>query len=243
MATVKGSKQYQMVVVPYRPAYRALTFMAFLAVLGLFYWLIFEHGKKQGMALKVEWINEKSLIREELIRANGMIDKMRQEIAVLKVSGVIDGKANEEVRQTIESLQELNAELNEEVRFYKGVMAPNFAKKGLRIEKLDITADSERSVKYSLLLTQVVDEHAWLQGEVKISVRGQDGAEEKNLVLSELDTEKSDAVRFRFRYFQNINGRMVLPDGFEPREVMIVAQASGGKQQLKKDFNWPLSGG
>ena len=69
------------------------------------------------------------------------------------------------------------------------------------------------------------------------------GAEEKNLVLSELDREKSDAVRFRFRYFQNINGRMVLPDGFEPREVMIVAQASGGKQQLKKDFNWPLSGG
>ena len=78
---------------------------------------------------------------------------------------------------------------------------------------------------------------------MKIAVRGQDGAEEKSLVLSELDKGKSDVVRFRFRYFQNINGRMVLPAGFEPREVMIVAQASGGKQQLKKDFNWPLNGG
>ena len=182
-------------------------------------------------------------ILEELIRSNSLIDEMRQEVAVLKVGGVIDDKANEEVRQTIESLQQVNAELNEEVSFYKGVMAPNFAKKGLRIEKLDMAADSERSVKYSLLLTQVVDTHHWLQGEVEISVRGQYGIEEKSLVLSELDKEKADVVRFRFRYFQNINGKMTFPKGFEPREVMIVAQSSGGKQRLEKGFDWPLSGG
>ena len=230
-------------VVPYRPFYRAMMFMAFLTVSGFLGWLVFHYGKNEGIALKVEWIKERDSIREELIRSNSLIDEMRQEISVLKIGGVIDDKANEEVRQTIESLQEVNAELNEEVRFYKGVMAPNFATKGLRIEKLDMTADSERSVKYSLLLTQVVDEHEWLQGEVKISVRGQHGIEEKSLVLSELDKEKSDAVRFRFRYFQNINGKMTFPDGFEPREVMIVAQSSGGKQRLEKDFDWPLSGG
>ena len=67
--------------------------------------------------------------------------------------------------------------------------------------------------------------------------------EEKQLVLSELDNEKSDAVRFRFRYFQNITGRMTLPDGFEPRLVMIAAQSSGGNQRLEKDFDWSLSGG
>ena len=243
MATVKGSTQYQMMVVPHRPFYRAVTFMALLGALGIFFWFIFHYGKNEGMALKVEWVKERDNIREELIRSNSLIDEMRQEIALLKVDGVIDDKANEEVRQTIESLQEVNAELNEEVSFYKGVMAPNFAKKGLRIEKLDMAADSERSVKYSLLLTQVVDTHHWLQGEVEISVRGQYGIEEKSLVLSELDKGKADAVRFRFRYFQNINGKMTLPEGFEPREVMIVAQSSGGKQRLEKGFDWPLSGG
>ena len=164
------------------------------------------------MALKVAWVKDRENIQKELVQANDLIGEMRQELAVLKVSGVIDDKANQEVRQTIETLQEINAQLNEEVSFYKGVMAPNFDKKGLRIEKLDITADSGRSVKYSLLLTQVVEDHNWLQGEVKISVRGQYGVEEKQLALSELDNEKSDAVRFRFRYFQNINGRMTLPD-------------------------------
>ena len=195
------------------------------------------------MALKASWVKDRDNTQKELVQANDLIGEMRQELAVLKVSGVIDDKANQEVRQTIETLQEINAQLNEEVSFYKGVMAPNFDKKGLRIEKLDITADSGRSVKYSLLLTQVVEDHAWLQGEVKISVRGQYGMEEKQLALSELDNEKSDAVRFRFRYFQNINGRMTLPDGFEPRLVTIAAQSSGGNQRLEKDFDWSLSGG
>ena len=243
MATVKGSKQYQMVVVPHRPIYRAMTFIAFLAMLGFFCGLVFHYGKTQGMALKVTWIKERDDIQHELGRANDLIDKMRQELAVLKVSGVIDDKANQEIRLTIEGLQELNAQLNEEVTFYKGVMAPNFEKKGLRIEKLDITADSARSVKYSLLLTQVVDEHDWLQGQVEISVRGQLGVEEKRFALSELDQEKSDTVRFRFRYFQNINGRMTLPYGFEPLEIMVVAQSSGGVQRLEKDFDWSLNGG
>jgi len=60
-------------------------------------------------------------------------------------------------------------------------------------------------------------------------------------LLSELDTEKQEAIRFRFRYFQNINGELVLPDGFEPREVMIVAQSSGNNaQRLEKRFEWRL---
>ena len=63
-------------------------------------------------------------------------------------------------------------------------------------------------------------------------------------MLSQLDKEKTDAVKFRFRYFQNINGEMILPEGFQPREVMVVAQSSGrNAQRLEKTFDWPLNGG
>jgi hypothetical protein len=169
---------------------------------------------------------------------------MRQKIADLEVGGAIDDKANEEVRLTIEALQNQIAGQNEEINFYKGVMLPNVANKGLRIERLDVTPNASGRVKYSLLLTQIVDKHDYVQGGVEILIRGQDGALEKSLQLSELDQEKQDAVRFRFRYFQNINGEMVIPDGFLPREVMIVAQSSGRNgQRLEKTFDWPLNGG
>ncbi len=244
MAAVKGSKQYQMVVVPYRPMYKAMIFMAFLVALAAFSWLTYHYGKNEGLALKVEVVEEKERIGQQLAEAQQMVESMRQEIADLQVGGEIDDKANEEVRLTIETLQEQIAQLNEEINFYKGVMVPNAADKGLRIERLDVTSNVPGRIKYSLLLTQVVDKHDYVQGGVQISVLGQEAGLEKQLNLSDLDSEKDNPVRFRFRYFQNINGELKLPEGFEPREVMIVAQSSGSNgQRLEKTFNWPLGSG
>ncbi|MBO6597481.1 MAG: hypothetical protein JJ952_16670 [Pseudomonadales bacterium] len=244
MATVKGSKQHQMVVVPHRPMYKAMIFMAFLVAMAAFSWLTYQYGKNEGLALKVEIVEEKERIARQLIESQQMISEMRQEIADLQVGGEIDDKANEEVRQTIEQLQEQIAQLNEEVNFYKGVMVPNAADKGLRIERLDVSSNVPGRVKYSLLLTQVVDKHDYVQGAVQISLLGQEGGLERSFNLSELDEQKEASVRFRFRYFQNINGELMVPEGFEPREVMVVAQSSGANvQRLEKTFDWPLGSG
>lgn len=233
-----------MVVVPHRPLYKTMIFIAFLAALAAFSYLTHELGMDRGLALKVEVVKERDEISRQLTDATRTMEQMRQEMADLKVGGEIDDKANEEVRQTIESLQEQIAQLNEEISFYKGVMLPNVANKGLRIERLDVSSNAPGRVKYSLLLTQVVDKHDYIQGGVQISLLGQVGNQEQKFLLSELDKEKEDAIRFRFRYFQNINGELMLPDGFEPREFMIVAQSSGSNaQRLEKRFDWPLNGG
>ena len=189
-------------------------------------------------------MKERDQISAELAEANQRLSEMGQKIADLEIGGVIDERANEEVQQTIESLQDQIAQQNEEISFYKGVMLPNVANKGLRIEHLDVTPDSTGRIKYSLLLTQVVDKHDYVQGNVEILLKGEEGAAEKSLQLSQLDREKTDEVRFRFRYFQNINGEMMIPEGFEPREFMVVAQSAGSNgQRLEKSFEWPFNGG
>ena len=242
--SVKGSKQFQMMVVPHRPYYKVMIFMTFLVALGAFSWVTFEYGKRQGLALKVEVVRERDRIRSELEESHRRLDEMGQEIADLKVGGRIDDQANEEVRETIESLQEQIAEMNEEISFYKGVMLPNVANRGLRIERLDLSETAPNRVRYSLLLTQIVDKHDFVQGDVTVSLAGRESGEEKQYPLQQLDSDKSGALRFRFRYFQNINGEMQLPEGFEPREVMILAQSSGSNgQTLEKSFNWSLNGG
>jgi hypothetical protein len=241
MAAVKGSAQHQMVVVPYRPLYKAVIFLAFLFTMALFSWLTYEFGNTQGLELKVEVVREKDLISKQLGEARALISEMRQEIADLTVGGEIDNKANEEVRQTIENLQNLLAEQNEEISFYKGVMLPNVANTGLRIERLDVSSNVPGRVRYSLLLTQVVDKLDYVQGGVRISLLGQNDGQEETIQLSESDRDKAESIKFRFRYFQNIVGEMQLPEGFVPREVMVVAQSSGlNAQRLEKTFDWSL---
>lgn len=244
MAAVKASKQHRMVVVPYRPLYKTMIFLAFLLSLSAFSWLTYQYGNNQGLALKVEVVRERDRVSHQLEESRLLIEEMRQAIADLEIGGEIDNKANEEVRLTIENLQEQIAQLDEEIKFYKGVMLPNVANKGLRIERLDVTSSSPGRVKYSLLLTQVVDKHDYIQGGVEISLRGQKGGQDKSFLLSELGGDQNDAIRFRFRYFQNINGELMLPDGFEPREMIIVARSSGSNaQRLERKFDWPLNGG
>lgn len=245
MAAVKGSKQYQMVVVPHRPIYKTGILLVFVLAMMAFSYLTYEFGMGEGLTLKVEVVKEKDLIKAQLAETTSTVDRMRQEIASLKLGGEVDSRATEEVWQTVESLQDEIALLNEEIKFYKGVMVPNAEDKGLRIERLDVknTADSHK-FKYSLLLTQVVDKHDFVQGGVEISVLGKEGDIDLQLKLSELNAAQKDSIGFRFRYFQNIDGELSVPAGFEPREVMIVARSFGrNAQRLEKKFNWPLSGG
>jgi len=243
MAAVKGSKLHQMVVVPYRPYYKAMNFIAFLFVMAVFGWLTYEFGNNQGLELKVEVVREKDLISKELGEAKALISEMRQEIANLTVGGEIDNQANEEVRQTIENQQNLLAAQNEEISFYKGVMLPNVANKGLRIERLDVSSNVPGRVRYSLLLTQVVDKHDYVQGGVRISLLGQNDGQDETIQVSESGRDKAEAIKFRFRYFQNIIGELQLPEGFVPREVMVVVQSSGlNAQRLEKTFDWRLKG-
>lgn len=242
---VKGSKQHQMVVVPHRPYYKAAVFaMCVLAVAALSV-LTFRYGLDQGIATRFEVVQEREELRKQLVKSENQVAAMRQDIATLKLGEEVDTKATEEVRATVESLQNDIALLNEEIRFYKGVMIPNAENKGLRIERMNLTplADTGR-FSYSLLLTQVVDKHDYVQGGVEINLVGKQGEESTQLSLSSLSTENKSAERFRFRYFQNIDGELEIPNNFEPEAVMVIAQSSGSRaQRLEKRFDWQRVGG
>jgi hypothetical protein len=245
MAAVKGSKQYQMVVVPHRPIYKTGILLLFVLAMMAFSFLTYEYGMGEGLTLQVEVVKEKDLIKGQLAEATKSVDRMRQVIASLKLGGEVDSRATEEVRQTVEALQDEIALLNEEIMFYKGVMVPNAEDKGLRIERLSIedTPDPNK-FRYSLLLTQIVDKHDYVQGGVEIALVGSEGVFDLQLSLSDMSQAEKDIIGFRFRYFQNINGELNLPIGFEPRELVIVARSSGrNSQRLEKKFSWQLNGG
>jgi hypothetical protein len=205
--------------------------------------MAYEFGALQGLQLKGKLVREKDLISNQLNDANSVIRRMRQEIADLKVGGEIDSKATEEVRETIEVLQSQLAEKNEEIRFYKGVMVQNAEKKGLRVEMLDVTSIALGRVKYSFRLTQVVEKHDYVEGGVQIELHGELDDQKKVFQLKELDRKKPGAIKFRFRYFQDIKGEMVIPNGFLPKEFLVLAKPRGSNARpLQKKFDWPEKG-
>lgn len=245
MVAVKGSKQYRMMVVPHRPWYSAGLVLLLLSLGMIATGIAYYYGRDEGLALKVEVVKERDEMRDQLRVGAALVNGMRQEIADLKLGSEVDHKATEDVRLSIAKLQNNIAGLEEEIRFYKGVMLPNVEEKGLRIERLDINStNNSAKLRYRLVLTQVVEKHEFIQGTVEISLLGRQGGTEKAIQLDEVADLKSNVIRFRFRYFQNIEGEITLPAGFEPREVIVVAKSSGNKnRRLERKFEWLVGEG
>ena len=237
MTAVKASKQYEMVVVPYRPWYRAAVFSIFIVAVAALGWLTYDFGLNKGVADRVQAIKDRDKIKQQLADSEKKLESQRQQIADLKVGNQVDTKANEEVRQTIASLQSQIADLNEQISFYKAVMLPNADEKGLRIERLDVKSTGQPGqYHFNLLLTQIVDKHNYIDGSVQMTLIGTKGAEQATIPVA---TDGTDNGKFRFRYFQNIDGDVTLPEGFTPTQFDVVAQSSGrGAQKIERKFQW-----
>ncbi|MCY4530989.1 MAG: hypothetical protein OXC84_01420 [Gammaproteobacteria bacterium] len=240
MAAVKGSKQRQMIVVPYRrPLYKVSVIFVSLATLFIIGWGIYEFGMTQGKNLEIKMVREHAEFKSGLAKAMVINDDMRREIANLKLGKEVDSRALEEVRLRIKELQNQIAQLDEELLFYKVVMLQDVGDHGLRIRSLDVNATAPNRYRYSLLLTQVSDRYDYIQGDVQINLKGLEGQQEKALPLRELDNNQKEQINFRFKYFQNIDGELALPQEFEPQEFIVVAQSSGqNAKRLEKRFNW-----
>ena len=243
MATVKGSRQHPMVVVPHRPWYRVGMAGLCLAALLALGWLAYEYGMQQASGANASLLRERETLLDKLAQTDQALGDTRQALADLKLGGAVDELANEEVRQSVEDLQNQIAVLNEEIRFYKGVMVPNADEKGLRIERFGVTAtDNADQFRYQLQLTQVVEKHEYVSGEVEISIVGKQPDEVGRDLLSEPTIKTSYQERFRFRYFQNIEGEIKLPQGFSPNAVVVRLKPSGQKRDIEKTFDWLLKG-
>jgi len=55
--------------------------------------------------------------------------------------------------------------------------------------------------------------------------------------------DKLDRIKMRFRHFQDIEGTLKLPKGFDPKSILIkVEPVSKRLSPFKKQFNWLIAG-
>ncbi len=185
---------------------------------------------------------ERDSLRSELQTAERSIASFTQRVNVLEKGGEVDRKATEGIRQTVKELKAQISTLEEEVAFYKGIMAPSSNDRGLRVSKIDIAAlENAGSFRYSIMLTQVADNSSYISGLAAVNFVGLRNGERVILPLRDLDSSVTDlGVKFRFRYFQEISGELQLPEQFVPEQVQVVLQSTGGKaQRVEQTIDWP----
>ncbi|MBE9538281.1 MAG: hypothetical protein IMF06_04315 [Proteobacteria bacterium] len=168
---------------------------------------------------------------------------LQEEFEIQRVQHELDTAVLGMVRQEIAAQKEQIANLEEGLRFYKGLMAPEEIAQGLSLRKLELVATeaSDRFV-FRLVAQQEASKHTTLKGSLSVEVFGRLGEEEVAYPLSELSRDIEDnSITLRFRYFQSIEGELELPTGFSPQGFRVIARASSPRKvEFREQFPWEV---
>ncbi len=158
----------------------------------------------------------------------------------LDLAQVVDAGANEQLRRTIKVLGDRIHSLEEEVRFYRRLVAPMDDDAGFRIERLDVakTRNPDRFA-YTLVLTQAADRDGWIEGSLLLDIVGEQAGSERSLSLAELSEETEYPIRFRVLYFEDIRGQITVPEEFLPRAIRVTAEVDEGRR-FDRVFAWAV---
>lgn len=178
-----------------------------------------------------------------LIAARKELAEVRGELEVQRTRHEVDRQALEMVRKEMAARKEQTSGLEEDLRFYRSLMAPESSTSGLSLRAPELVALGRPDrVAYRIVIQQRASKHEMVKGSLTAEVYGFAGEQEQRYSLAELAPEASgEPVALLFRYFQTIEGEVTLPEGFEPRGIDVVASASKPqKTEVREQFPWQL---
>lgn len=241
MTAVKGSKQYRLEVVPYRPGYRFLLRIMLLVVVMASVYAAHWYGTSEALQYQSLALTERDQFSISLQESVIEIEALRQEVANLRLGAQVDQAASEDVRGEVIALKAQIADMQEDISFYRSLMAPSAETKGLTIGSLNVISTGvARHFNYKLVIQQLATNHLLLNGYVNFTIVGRQGDLPMSLSLKDVSPSiTTKDIRLGFKYFQNVEGELILPEGFEPIRIEIVATVRGpGAATVEKKFGW-----
>ncbi|MEC9362255.1 MAG: DUF6776 family protein [Sinimarinibacterium flocculans] len=197
----------------------------------------FEHAR-----LEVEQLREERRgLTRDLRMAREQIRELEEQVAYVERSQQIDTEACNEVRASLGDLQAEASDLREQLAFYRGIVAPEQSRAGVRVYefKMQPAATPDRYA-YELVLIQSVRHDKRVAGRIDLELVGERGNAEVRLPWA--DVSVGDTVPnlvFSLKYFEEFAGEIAVPRNFEPVRVTVTLVPEGnGSPRVDESFDW-----
>jgi hypothetical protein len=207
-------------------------------------YLIFEFGRIQAGYDIVGAATDRSELQEQIAALENDKLVLREQIAMLETHRGIDRESYAEVEQSLVALQAKIREQQDDIAFYRGIVSPTDGKAGLRVQNFKVTRGSvERKFTVRLVLVQAMKHDRKVSGSVRLTIAGSEDGLQKVYTFSDLMPADDDSQwSFSFRYFQDFERDIVLPDGFTPETVTVkVDSRTSSISSIETSFQWGAS--
>lgn len=165
---------------------------------------------------------------------------LRRELTMVKQSAEIDRESIVSVREKIKQFQDERLKMEEELAFLRGIVSTGSKKHTLQVQNFRLEPGLESGqYTYKFSVCQVINSGIVAKGRIEINVEGLQNGRSTVLNLSKLADDRADSIKMRFRFFQNIEGKLQIPDGFEPATINVEVKPSNDKlEPVKESYNW-----
>ena len=212
-------------------------------ILGFGY-LVFEFGRIQANYNIVDVARERQAFEDHIAGLDSEIATLKEEVALLETHREIDREAYKEVEASLTALQAKIQEQTDAIAFYRGIVSPEDGAAGLKVQDLRLTrGEAERVYNVRLVLVQSLKHDRKVSGDVVLSIEGEeDGAVASYEYEQLLPEDRDRSWAFSFRYFQDFDREIVLPDGFTPERITIqVRSKTRSIDSIEESFPWTSS--
>jgi DNA-binding HxlR family transcriptional regulator len=216
-----------------------------LACAIVFVWIAYELGQIRAGHNSFEAGERYRELERVLDAERGETRELRERIAQLETDGKIDREAYAQVEAALEELESQILMQQEDLEFYRGIVADQQA--GLRVQDFVLwPGDGPLSYSMRLVLAQAMRAGSRISGSVELEVEGRQDDEPRTLGLRDVLGGEARKTRldFSFRYFQNLEAELVLPEGFAPSRVKLRLTPKGkSSESIEKSFDWEVKAG
>jgi hypothetical protein len=164
---------------------------------------------------------------------------LKQQLAVLIRSRQIARIATDALRRSLADRDEEIAGLRTDLALYTRLTGASAQREGLTVQDLRVRPiHGARAYAVTVTLTQNARRGETSRGHVSLSVEGVRAGKAAQLAWSDLAPPPARAgLPFAFKYFQQVQGMLVLPAGLVPSRVIVSVQPDGGTL-VSHSFAW-----
>ncbi len=175
-----------------------------------------------------------------LQRAAETEQSLRGRIAVLERAEQVARGTSRELQSVLLEREVELAALQADLSFYQRLVGGGGEREGLSVHRVALQPSSvDRVFGFTLTLSQNLKQGRITNGQIQIAVEGVRGDSLETLDWARLAGAAADSPpAYSFRYFQQIQGSIILPEDFQPHRLSVRLVPEGRAAAVDHDISW-----
>jgi hypothetical protein len=172
-------------------------------------------------------------------------EKQRGELEAAEVARRVDREGYKQVERSLGDMQSQIARLNQDLSFYRGLVQPDSIIH-VKVQQMQIVPEAaagQYRLKFVLMQTGKPD--STVAGNVALTIDGLLQGKPTSLSFEQVAPSRRHSLAYSFRYFQDYDEGIQVPQGFEPTRVGV--EIHGGRDKdpshgFRQAFVWKAQG-